>query len=178
VHRRVRSDRESLGHRVRVVMVASVARSKPSSTGSSCFRSQPAEFLFALLRGIGGRAGFGKGGAQVSLKTKAQHAPDLLRQGQRRGQTRPGPLALDRRGREENGGTTSSPRSTRSSRGPRSSLKAPPLRPGKAGSTRPGGWPARCSSRSSSTSRCSRRTDSSRHPFTFTRALTLPDAFS
>src|SRR5258706_4683952 len=42
------------------------------------------------------------------------------------------------------------------------------MRPGKAGSTPPGGWPVRCSWRSWSTSRCSRRTDSRssvhRHP--------------
>ncbi len=77
----------------RVVMVASVGPVKAKFNGKLLLSDlKPPNSYSLSFEGSGGAAGF------------HGHAPDLLGQGERRRQARPGRLATDRRGREENGG--------------------------------------------------------------------------
>src|SRR6266581_2556729 len=105
VHRGLRSDRKSFRYRVpRRHGGVGGARESQVQRKARALRSQPAEFLFPVLRGIGRRGGIRQGQrAGFAQDRRRGHAPDLLRQGERRRQARAGRLAADRRGREKNG---------------------------------------------------------------------------
>src|SRR6266571_5203268 len=72
---------------------------------TTLLRSQTAELLLALLRGIGRGGGLRQGRrAGVAQERRRGNPADLFRESERRRQARAGRLAADRRGREENGG--------------------------------------------------------------------------